>query len=243
MRKTQVNPFIQYGSPSPFFWATDIEGEPVAGFEKGKTVLLIFFSDVATRDRTSAAFMQYSAVLNEMYFKNGFRTYLIFDGRRAEAVEYVRKFHLTFSVVADSARALSKLFGVPKGMLATIIINKEGIVQYASLGSTTAEVLRQLVEKELFGKQTYFIKSREHAAMRERDKFPNITIEDIETGERRDFYSMIHSYTLLAFFPSNCGCKNENKAMQLLNNIAKSVRENAWAIPVIGVFGTKYMPE
>lgn len=169
--------------------------------------------------------LQHCTILDEIHGIDGLQVYGIFNARTDAVAAYAKAFHLAFPVVADSGGTVSALFGAAKGILTTIIIDRKGIVRHSSMGVLASHVLEQLVEKELFGMPSYSYQRSQHKAIKEGDSFPNITIEDIQTGEQKVLYSMVHSYAVVGYFSSNCGCASEKKGIILLNAIHHDLRE------------------
>jgi len=243
--RKQTTSLISYGSKAPSFVVNDINGVIFTETDfRGNTTLLIFFSPQTIRNRSLASALQYCSILNDRYFKHGFRVYGIFEGRRKEAIEQATYFQLTFSITADSIGAMLQIFGIPKGASATVMIDKEGIVRYTSLGVPIESLLRQLVEKELFGTPLYVGKKHRNTfAMKEGDTFPNVHIEDIDTRQQMDLFSMVNSYAVVMYFSSNCGCRNENKGIGILNRVSGAFAQARKDISIFGIFGTRYTPE
>lgn len=242
-RTSQANTLIQYGSRSPFFQFKDMRSNVITGPLKGKITLLIFVPQVEAHDRNLAAVLQHCTILDEIHGRNGLQVYGIFNAGTEAVAAYTKAFHLTFPMVADSGGAASALFGVAKGFLTTIIIDRKGIIRHSSMGILAPHLLEQLVEKELFGMPSYSNQRSMHKAIKEGDSFPNITIEDVLTGEQKALNSMVHSYAVIGYFSSNCGCASERKGILLLNAIRNDLRESGVILPVLGIFGTKYSSE
>ncbi len=185
----------------------------IPGKEKGKISLLLFFDPLKTNHK---GILAYAQVLYEKYKSRGFKIIGV-SNRNKKETEIFKSDYFTFNLIADEDKNIHNKFGISKCCGGTVLIDKEGKTKFAVKQLMNIENLRQITEKNLFGKVNYeFNILRERDIFRLGQKIPGIELVEVYSNKTLGPDDLKSGHHVITFFSSICStCKTGQRIKTL----------------------------
>jgi len=206
---------------------------------KGKTILFVFFDPLNITHKES---ISYTQVLYRKYHQDGFEVIGISSRDMSATRELFAFGKYSFPFVSDEKGTIYEKYQMKSCCGGVVFINKKTEVVFKFPSLLISEDLRQLAEKEIFGKISYSFKPIDPVNDEIRkNKIPSLPLIDIAASRVTDLKSMKQKPYIVTFFSAFCPICKSGKRIETLKRLREKWIKEGKNIDILLVFSKPYM--
>jgi len=202
---------------------------------ENKVTLFLFFNPSNTSDKEKLAYAQ---VLYNKYNSNGLEIIGISNGSSNTSLELLEYGNFLFPFISDKDKKIHEKFDIRECCGGTILLNQKKEVKFKISNLLNKENLRQLVEKEIFGKTSYTFSSINYQNRNNRFKqiLPKHSLLDITSYEIRTLENFSSYPLVMTFISSFCSRCRSGERIKTLMQLEKMLLDKKIKAKLILVF-------